>query len=134
MAKRHFVAGRRVELDKVDSVRSLKRLMWKDDVTNPFLKTLEAYETELVKFYSRVPDAKVGDVLIPKYASYKGDNYKIPSELTVVSVKRSRWYDSNSLEKEYHMNDGTRIDSLSGKRWDNYSTSDCEIYVKRQKY
>lgn len=134
MAKRDFVPGPKQKRCKVDHVKNLKRLMCNDDITNPFVKTLEAYETELVKFYSRLPDAKVGDVLIPKYTPYKDDEYKIPSELTVVSVKRSRWYDSNSLEKEYYMSDGSRIDSLNGQRWESYHSSEYDIYVKRQKY
>lgn len=114
-------------------IKRLKLNLIERDITDPLVPILDKYEDEVTLRDTLVSHVSIGDVMIPKYQSYRDEKfqYRLPEELTVVEILDSNWYDKNKHDKRYVMSDGSIIDSTTGQRWDCNSSSEFEIYVKK---
>lgn len=100
--------------DDIEILQTIKRLRTSitlRDLTDSFLPLLEQYEAEETRRSSRIFNAKVGDVLIPKYQGTE------PERLTIVRICPFNWGDRNYQDKRYIMDDGSWIESVNGYRW-----------------
>ena len=121
------------EDDILPDIKRLKRQLIEKDITCPLIPILDEYEDKLTLSDTLVNQICVGDVMVPKYRWYTDEKYRLfwPTELEVVEIEDSCWYDRNKHDRRYVMSDGSTIDSTTGQRWECHSSSQFEVYVKK---
>jgi hypothetical protein len=118
MRERKFYGDFELKQSIVETAEKLKSYLERRNVTDSFLPILEEFVTSNIEDLGRIPHAQVGDVLIPRYHPYPNVEKPKPN-LQIVGVEYSRDYaEYRSKRKVYIMQDNSRIESFSGKRYE----------------